>query len=437
VELRSFAELISPDERTLRFTPGGLSLGGMLNPEAAARLEQLAVASADLIDEVPHSVRASFERLRTCHSYGVLWYDAFTVASDLSLVVLEQALRERFVDFYAGLIPVATHAGETADIPVRDFIEVAKGFPNFGKPASGAWQLRPKSGGSILPMPRSLEPLLRWARRERLLNGQRNKRLVPLLGQMRNRFAHGAGYHIGMPNDSARQIHDVAEMINRLWGSATAGGRLFPAPLSREVVALGWSDGEEGLSLTQIRPDQIYEHLEFEPGEWTFALVLAVPGDDQLEFDARYELTNFPSELLWGPGNGAHALTWLQSATVVGDRIEYLDRLFAVRVEGGKVYLPQRPEVVLGLPPERRRGLWHLIRADFPLDTFGHVRHMPACCGVKGPLPPCPIEELGRGTWDKICEIIRKKIPSNQSPWKYVDVHVPRRFPFPADVGYE
>jgi hypothetical protein len=80
MEFRSFADLITPDERTLRFTPLGLSTAGMLKPEAAAEFQQLTIASADLIEAVPDSVRQSFERLRTCHSYGVLWYDAFTVA---------------------------------------------------------------------------------------------------------------------------------------------------------------------------------------------------------------------------------------------------------------------------------------------------------------------------------------------------------------------
>jgi hypothetical protein len=80
MEIRSFADLITPDERTLRFTPLGLSTAGTLKPEAAAEFQQLTIASADLIEAVPDSVRQSFERLRTCHSYGVLWYDAFTVA---------------------------------------------------------------------------------------------------------------------------------------------------------------------------------------------------------------------------------------------------------------------------------------------------------------------------------------------------------------------
>jgi hypothetical protein len=65
VEIRSFADLITPDERTLRFTPLGLSTAGTLKPEAAAEFQQLTIASADLIEAVPDSVRQSFERLRT------------------------------------------------------------------------------------------------------------------------------------------------------------------------------------------------------------------------------------------------------------------------------------------------------------------------------------------------------------------------------------
>lgn len=29
---------------------------------------------------------------------------------------------------------------------------------------------------------------------------------------------------------------------------------------------------------------------------------------------------------------------------------------------------------MLSSPDERRGGVWHLVRADFPLEAFGHVR---------------------------------------------------------------
>ena len=114
MEIRTFAELIAPDQRTLRFTPLGLSTGGVLNPYGAAELKQQVIASADLTDAVPDGVRSSFERLRMLHSYGVLWYDAFTVAGHLSLLLLQQALRDRFVELYGGAIPLEKKSGDTS-----------------------------------------------------------------------------------------------------------------------------------------------------------------------------------------------------------------------------------------------------------------------------------------------------------------------------------
>lgn len=438
MEVRSLAQLLAPDERTLRFTSMGLSTGGMLAPEAAAEFEQRAIASADLVEAVPDGVRASFERLRTCHSYGVVWYDAFTVASDLSSLVLEQALRERFIEFYGGSVPVGTASGQTAEITVRDFTEISDEFRRGGKHAKAGWSLRPKSPGSLIPVPLTLEPLMRWARREGLLHGQRNKRLEPLLAQMRNRFAHGTGFRVGMPNHSARDIRDLAEIINRLWGAATPGGRLYPAPRAREVVAVGWTHPDPGRSRAQLSPEQIPAHVGLGDGDWAYLLLLAVPDDEQLwDFDARYELTTFPCELLWGPGDGAEAFAWWQSTTVAGDSVDYLDRLFAVRVDGGKTYLPQRPDAVAGLRLDRRGGVWHLVRSDFPLDAFAHVRHLPreSCSSADEPSRACPVEDVAVGTWSEIRELVREQGGSTSSGYRYTDAHVPRSFPLEADVG--
>lgn len=402
MKIRTFAELIAPDERTLRFTPLGLSMGGMLNPEGAAEFEQQAIASADLVAEVPEGVRNSFERLRTLHSYGVLWYDAFTVADDLCFVVMEQALRARFEEFH----------GDAS--------------------ATGAAN---STSARAIKVPRGLSALLSWARREGLLRGQRNKRLEPLWARMRNHFAHGESYHLGMPNDSARSIHDVAEIINHLWGASTPGGRLHPAPLPREVLGIGW-DGHG--SRVQSRPEQILGHLDAHGSDWSYLLLRAVPDEHDLsEFDSRYEMTAFPCELLWGPGRGVDAFGWWEQAQPAGDYIEYLDRLFVVRADGSKVYLAQRPDVMLGLPPENRGGIFHLIRADFPLDAFNHIRHLPASCrSTDEPFRGCAVEEVAHGSWDTVRSLLTSKHhveAQADSP----RVSVPRWWPFPDQVGFD
>ena len=86
-----------------------------------------------------------------------------------------------------------------------------------------------------------LDSLLRWAHQEGLLPGQRSRARDRFLRDMRDYVAHGAGDHLLMPVDSARAISDAAEIINQLWGVATPGGRLYPAPIRQEVQLVGWS----------------------------------------------------------------------------------------------------------------------------------------------------------------------------------------------------
>jgi hypothetical protein len=71
MKIRSFEELVAPDELPLLFGPFGL--GAVLSAEQATKLQQAAIARADLVDVVAESVRLSFERLRDLHTYGVLF----------------------------------------------------------------------------------------------------------------------------------------------------------------------------------------------------------------------------------------------------------------------------------------------------------------------------------------------------------------------------
>lgn len=41
--------------------------------------------------------------------------------------------------------------------------------------------------------------------------------------------------------EAARTLSDLAEIINRLWGVDTPGGRLYPAPVRREVIVMAWN----------------------------------------------------------------------------------------------------------------------------------------------------------------------------------------------------
>jgi hypothetical protein len=431
MNIRTLAELTTVNEQTRRFTSLGFATGGMLSPEDAAEFQQQCIASADLADNVPESTRRSFERLRTLHSYGVLCYDAFTVAGDLSWVVLEQALRERFVAFYGGDVPLVARDGSASTFTASDFAALAEAARHKGSWVRGSTLALSRGGDMRVPL--TLAPLLMWARKEGLLEGQRNRRVeAKLFHEIRNRFAHGADYHLGMPNDSARRICDLAELINRLWGTPTPGGRLYPAPLKREVVAVAWSPGwgasRSGSSATVMSRDQLVQ-FEEDPGDWTYIMLRAVGSDPELmKFDARYELTAYPAELLWGPCGRHEAMTWLTQATPPDDDQTYLDRIFAIRCEPRRVFLPVRPEVLLSLPGDDQGGSWRLVRADFASDAFAHVRHAGAQSCRSDRYGGCPVEEVAEGSWQDICVEATTLCPGLQAA-TYSDVHVPRHTP--------
>lgn len=139
-------------------------------------------------------------------------------------------------------------------------------------------------------------------------------------------------------------------------------------------------------------------------------------GDEDLwDFDARYELTRYPAELLWGPVLREDAMRWLAAEIPTGDQVSYQDHIFLLRRAEGKVYLPCRPEVFFGLPENRRRGVWHAVRADFPNDAFVHVRHIDA--GTSCDRAPCPVEELASpGSWGEIAVRIERHYPGCTRP---------------------
>jgi hypothetical protein len=406
-QIKTFQELTTPDERTLRFTPMGFSTTGMLKPEYAAEFQQQVIAHCDLHEDVTEDIRKSFERLRTLHSYGILCYEAFTAAHDLAWLVLEQALRDRFIAFYNGDIPLVNKKGEEKRLTASNFDVVYAAF-HGGCLSKGEWQLQ-LSSGTKMDFRGSMSQLLDWARREHLLDGQRSKRLDPLFVSMRNDVAH-PHYHLVTPVDSAQTIRDLAEIINRLWGHRTPGGRLYPAPIERDVLIVAWTAKEQGITRTILRDYQLEEFTE--PGDWTCVIIRGVFEDEGVwEFDAQYERTKWPAELLWGPGSREEALQWLKEAAPEHDTVEYLDRLFALRIHDGKVSLPRRPEIALALPAGRREGEWRIVRADFPNDAFAHVRHIKDgfCCRDPDPQQGCAVEDVLEGDWQSVADQLAER----------------------------
>lgn len=177
----------------------------------------------------------------------------------------------------------------------------------------------------------------------------------------------------------------------------------------------------------------------FHPAGSSSLVLAAVPQESSLDdFDTRYERTDYPSELLWGPGGRYEALSWLDANYPAGDKTRYLDRIFAVRRADGKTHLPRRPNVALGLPESERSGTWFLIRADYAVDAFNHIRHgKDKRAATEGDLDcGCAVEELYDGPWGDLDGALRS-VDRGTTPTSPPSIAVPLRYPFPPDVGYE
>jgi hypothetical protein len=438
VEFISLDVLREADERTLSFSP--LGLGGKLDPRDAARFQQEVVSHPDLDAVVPKRVRECVERLRTIYVYGVLCYDLFTVAHDQAQLALEFALRERFVEFQGGSAQFLDASRRPHDIATSPFTELQAEVRRHAA-KDDEWQLVVRRTGDAIRFDGMLDSLLRWAREEELLRGQRNRARDRYLTGMRDYVAHGAGDHLLLPGDAARAISDVVEIVNQLWGVATPGGRLYPAPIQRDVQLVGWSPrdqvmaGPVGLPYDRqpLGPHAAVEQLRSAvPGggtidDWTWVLVRAVAHDDGLmRFDSLFEVTTYPCELLWGPGNAWDAVTWAERELPKGDAVDVLDRLFLVQYDRGRLYLPRRPEIVLGLTDSEQAGTWSLIRTDTPVEAFEHARNVVtggSGCSRRGQCQQCAVETLRRGTWKEVTDALAAECPQCQ-PLRVADIRV-------------
>ncbi len=210
VDIRSLEDLRQADERTLRFTPSGFDTGGMLRPEDAAVYQQEVIGHTELVAAVAENTRSTFERLCLLHAYGVLSYDMFTAADDLAQLVIEQALRDRFMEFHDGVVPFEDANGTVHEVPAASFDALHDKIHAEGRLRSPQrWRLRLRRTGELIYFDGMLASLLRWAHSEGLIRGQRNRQLEPVLRKLRNHVAHGGGYQLVMPMDSARTISEA------------------------------------------------------------------------------------------------------------------------------------------------------------------------------------------------------------------------------------
>jgi hypothetical protein len=378
----------------------------MLTPESSATYHQETVAQVDLADTVKQGTRDAFERLRKIHAYGVLCYEIYTLVNDHALLVIEQALRDRFVDFHDGSATFVHPDGREITITIDKYDDVYKAANRY--PRRG-YRLRVGASSATVEFNGMLDGLRKWARAAGLLRGQRNRRIEQLLAKVRNSVAHPSSTHLLTPVDCAETMRDLAEFINQLWGVPTPGGRLYPAPAERDVVFIGWNaDGSmivapaEHLTADQVGLDDIDRcaiiRAFFSPGT-------RLEDPDLHYYNSRYENTRLPTAYLWGPGNPTEAATWLTATRPTWDRVDLLDQVFAIRHDGDRLYRPMKPGVVALLDPADQTGHWYLVQADFPQDAFVHVRQLLAAepgCSPHGECTACPVEILDQGTAEQL-----------------------------------
>ncbi|MGW1496394.1 hypothetical protein [Streptomyces sp. NPDC002402] len=427
MDIKTLEELQAADERTLVFNP--LGLGGRMKPEDAADFQQRVIARLELAEDVAERTRHKFEQLRAAYSHGVLCYELYTMVADQARLALEQALRDRFAAYYdSATVEVRERGrrgrpGRVHQIAVRSYADFFEQFQN----ARGV-ELRADASQPWQEFNGMLSGLLAWARREGLIRGQRTRHTERARKALRNIVAHGE-YHLETPVEAAQELSDLAEFINHLWGHSTPGGRLYPAPIQRDVVAIGWSD--DGGRTIAGHADQLADAVDEE--KLTYVLVRAVfcPGGvtdpNLLEFDARSASTAFPAQYLWGPGPREEALAWLSKHQPGPDLCDYLDQIVLVRVHDGQVDLPAYPGVAAGLPAAEQRGTWHALRVDRGLDALTHARALasaPAGHASTGECRQCPTETLATGDISSVLEAARSA-GADTTPQIVPDVRTP------------
>ncbi|WP_260845015.1 hypothetical protein [Streptomyces sp. SLBN-31] len=410
-EIRSLEELQEPDRTALCFSPFGL--GPAMPAEKAAEFLQRLVADCALAPDVAEGTRREFDRLQRLFAYGLLDYDVFTVVDDRALLVMEQALRERFVQWCAGTITFEEANGLQSPVvqDVRTYDDVFAAVKKAGRRSrrrprqqpSPQWRL--KVGTTLIDFNGMLAGLRTWARAAGLLRGQRTRGIEHAKSKLRDAVAHPTGYHRTMPVEAARTLHDLAEFINQLWGHPTPGGRLYPAPVERHIVVMAWND--EG-SVEMAHADALRGDSDADGYHYILIRSASGPGSRYEDgywsaFDARFETTQFPADYLWGPGSRRDALAWLDAEQPKGDTVDYVDRVFMLREHDGQVYAPMHPEVAAGLTAEEQRGTWHTVRADFPEHAFAHVRGLSDGPGHArtGDCRNCAAHHLGSGSHEQ------------------------------------
>jgi len=183
------------------------------------------------------------------------------------------------------------------------------------------------------------------------------------------------------------------------------GGEVFPGPIERvpRVIALA-PDGARCVAFPTIQSVRVDDPAV---ADCLFAVYLAPASEElwdihdglQLRYRPGFQRTSLPCELLWGPGTRERLLPDLirYEDNDLSDRVEYLDRLFVVRVADDQIDDARSPEDFDAC--QQNDGEWHLLRADYPQDAFCHVRDhgdVAATGADEQPCRHCAVTMLGR-----------------------------------------
>lgn len=370
----TLAKLEQPDDRTLAFMPLGFGVGLRMSPADSADFWQEVADGFELHNDVAEQTRRSFADVRTAFVYGLFCYEIFTLIHDRAVFVLEQALRDRFLESQNGTLRVVIEGVEQG-VAVDSFADVRNAVRSSRGKSSVRLAVDVDGITEHMRFNGGLDDLLRWARRTRLARGQRTATAERVLTAFRNDAAHPSAYKLVTPVDTGRTLSDLAEIIDNLWGHSTPGGRLYPAPLARHTMVVAWnSKSSISWSLAANLCDgsgwESYTDFAFVQGVWH------PNGSDLSRYDSVYETTADPTDYLWGPGTRREALSWLREHPAFTDTVSARDRQFAIREHDGMLWLPMTPEKAAEQPAGKRVGHWYLIEADTPTNAFAHVRSL-------------------------------------------------------------
>lgn len=372
------AALRAVDEGSLYFTP--LGLGGPQPPAQAARIFAAWMAQLRLAPDVPEDIRLNFDRVRRLFLYGLLERDLFAVADHEAHLVLEGALRHRFVSYYNGAIPIERD-GQAETLTARSFND----YYDLRSTLRRARLQTPE--GETEKLPFSYPDLYGWARRRRLLVGQRNVGVFASLVDLRNYAAHPELYSDELPPWVVRLLADVAEIVNKLWGHDTDGGRLFPGPVKRVVRCAALSpDRTAAVTFGSLAGIAREERAR----DWTFAVFLAAEREELVDFDLAtpgrhrfthqpgFQMTDYPAQQLIAPTSLADVLRFIEEhdVEVMRDAVDFQDRLFFIRHVGGadRPEFPRAASDMATVKTDEDEAHWYVVHADFPMDAWVRIR---------------------------------------------------------------